>query len=137
MLLGILAVSLTVLSCSSTDPRVDNSIAVPASVGPTGPMNYQVLERRVDLPGSTPRQWMSWEAIGQNELQFVVNSGSAECEAAQVEIGETADVVRVGIKIGFKPELQNACGGASTLSVVTVALQKPLGSRRVVDLTTG
>lgn len=38
--------------------------------------------------------------VSQNELEFIVPSGLAECQAARVHLTELADEVRVGIEVG-------------------------------------
>ncbi len=71
--------------------------------------------------------------VSQNELEFLVGSGLAECQAAWVHLTELADEVRVGIEVGYKAEQRNPCQAIGTTSRVMVKLSAPLGGRRVVD----
>ncbi len=71
--------------------------------------------------------------VSQNELEFIVPSGLAECQAARVHLTELADEVRVGIEVGSKAEPGPPCEAIGTMSRVMVRLSAPLGGRRVVD----
>ncbi len=71
--------------------------------------------------------------VSQNELEFIVPSGLAECQAARVHLTELADEVRVGIEVGSKAEPGPPCEAIGTMSRVMVKLSAPLGGRRVVD----
>jgi len=69
--------------------------------------------------------------VSQNELEFIVPSGLAECQAARVHLTELADEVRVGIEVGSKAEPGPPCEAIGTMSRVMVKLSAPLGGPAV------
>jgi len=133
VLIGGLMVSCT----GNQHPDGKNIITVthlPASTGGSvAPPHFQVLETRDILLGPYPVRWESWSMVSQNELEFLVGSGLAECQAARVHLTELADEVRVGIEVGYKAEQRNPCALIGATSRVMVKLSAPLGGRRVVD----
>lgn len=82
---------------------------------------------------TVPVQWESWTAPSERQLQFVLTTGPAECDAAEVEIVETPAAVSVGIRIGSRPDVDGPCGAVLATTVVDVALDTPLAGRRVID----
>ncbi len=133
VLIGGLMVSCT----GNQHPDGKNVITVTHLPAPTGgsvaPPHFQVLETRDTLLGPYPVRWESWSMVSQNELEFLVGSGLAECQAARVHLTELADEVRVGIEVGYKAEQRNPCALIGATSRVMVKLSAPLGGRRVVD----
>jgi len=133
VLIGGLMVSCT----SNQHPDGKNVITVTHLPAPTGgavpPAHFQVLETRDTLLAPYPARWESWSMVSQNELEFIVPSGLAECQAARVHLTELADEVRVGIEVGSKAEPGPPCEAIGTMSRVMVRLSAPLGGRRVVD----
>jgi len=124
------------VSCTSNHPpdSKGSSIATPAPTGgAVTPAHFQVLETRDTLLAPYPVRWESWSMVSQNELEFVVPSGLAICQAARVHLTELADEVRVGIEVGSKAEPGPPCEAIGTMSRVMVKLSAPLGGRRVVD----
>jgi len=122
------------VSCTGNQPP-DGKNLITVTPAPTyvGPPHFQVLETRDTLLGPHPVRWDSWTMVSQNELEFLVGSGLAECQAARVHLTELADEVRVGIEVGYKAEQRNPCQAIGTTSRVMVKLSAPLGGRRVVD----
>jgi len=104
VLIGGLMVSCT----GNQPPDGKNVITVTHLPAPTGgavaPPHFQVLETRDTLLAPYPVRWDSWSMVSQNELEFIVPSGLAECQAARVHLTELADEVRVGIEVGSKAE---------------------------------
>ncbi len=89
------------VSCTSNQhPDGKNIITVTPAPTYVGPLHFQVLETRDTLLGPHPVRWESWTMVSQNELEFLVGSGLAECQAARVHLTELADEVRVGIEVG-------------------------------------
>jgi len=129
VLIGGLMVSCT----GNQHPDGKNLITVTPAPTYVGPPHFQVLETRDTLLGPYPVRWDSWMMVSQNELEFLVGSGLAECQAARVHLTELADEVRVGIEVGYKAEQRNPCALIGTTSRVMVKLSAPLGGRRVVD----
>ena len=122
------------VSCTSNQlPDGKNLITVTPAPTYVGPPHFQVLETRDTLLGPYPVRWESWSMVSQNEVEFVVPSGLAICQAARVHLTELADEVRVGIEVGSKPEQRNPCALIGTTSRVVVKLSAPLGGRRVID----
>jgi len=84
-----------------------------SSYAPTGgavtPAHFQVLDTRDTLLAPYPVRWESWSMVSQNELEFIVPSGLAECQAERVHLTELADEVRVGIEVGSKAEPGPPC----------------------------
>ena len=129
VLIGGLMVSCT----SNQPPNGKNIITVTPAPTYVGPLHFQVLETRDTLLAPYPARWESWSMVSQNELEFIVPSGLAECQAARVHLTELADEVRVGIEVGSKAEPGPPCEAIGTMSRVMVRLSAPLGGRRVVD----
>jgi len=124
------------VSCTSNHPAAGkgSSIVTPAPTGGTvDPSHFQVLETRDTLLAPYPVRWGSWTIASQNELEFIVPSGLAICQAARVHLTELADEVRVGIEVGSKAEPGPPCEAIETMSRVVVKLSAPLGGRRVID----
>jgi len=126
------------VSCTSNQPPDGKNVItvthLPASTGgAVAPPHFQVLETRDTLLAPYPVRWDSWSMVSQNELEFLVGSGLAICQAARVHLTELADEVRVGIEVGSKPEQRNPCALIGTTSRVVVKLSAPLGGRRVID----
>jgi len=127
------------VSCTSNQPPDGKNVItvthLPASTGgAVAPPHFQVLETRDTLLAPYPVRWDSWSMVSQNELEFLVGSGLAICQAARVHLTELADEVRVGIEVGSKPEQRNPCALIGTTSRVVVKLSAPLGGRRVIGL---
>jgi len=129
VLIGGLMVSCT----SNQPPNGKNIITVTPAPTYVGPLHFQVLETRDTLLAPYPVRWESWSMVSQNELEFLVGSGLAICQAARVHLTELADEVRVGIEVGYKAEQRNPCQAIGTTSRVMVKLSAPLGGRRVTD----
>ncbi len=129
VLIGGLMVSCT----SNQPPNGKNIITVTPAPTYVGPPHFQVLETRDTLLAPYPVRWESWSMVSQNELEFLVGSGLAICQAARVHLTEYADEVRVGIEVGYKAEQRNPCQAIGTTSRVMVKLSAPLGGRRVLD----
>jgi hypothetical protein len=129
VLIGGLMVSCT----SNQPPNGKNIITVTPAPTYVGPLHFQVLETRDTLLAPYPVRWESWSMVSQNELEFLVGSGLAICQAARVHLTELADEVRVGIEVGYKAEQRNPCQAIGTTSRVMVTLSAPLGGRRVTD----
>ena len=100
VLIGGLMVSCT----SNQPPNGKNIITVTPAPTYVGPLHFQVLETRDTLLAPYPVRWESWSMVSQNELEFIVPSGLAICQAARVHLTELADEVRVGIEVGSKAE---------------------------------
>lgn len=95
--------------------------------------DLQLYDLRDDLQQLRSQAWSAWTQIAPDTLRVFFVAGNSGCYGAVVTVEEDAHQVRIGVQVGWKPEV-SGCDDMAVGAAADITLDAPLGDRAVIPL---